>query len=266
MRFLRYPGGKTKILSYLVTFLPNRETILGDYIEPFLGGGSVFFRINPQNAILNDLNEDLINLYKAIKRDSEKVWEIYSSFPVGKSAYYSIRNDSDKKKSMYYKAAKILYLNRTCFKGMWRHNQSGKFNVGYGGEARRWVLKKDNLLELSKRFKNAKIFQSDFEEIIRNSNKGDFIFLDPPYKPGEKDLEELHYKNGRFLYEDQKRLSDVLRTYSSRKKINWAMTNSSHPEIIKLYRKFKIRSIPIGTGPKPGIYTRDSKEVLITNY
>lgn len=266
MKFLRYPGGKSKLLSYLVNFLPTKKDIKGTYIEPFVGGGSVYFHINPETALISDLNSELIELYKGIKLYPHKVWEIFESFPSGKTAYYEIRDKQMDGKPLYYKAARILYLNRTCFKGMWRHNSNGVFNVGYGGEERRWVITHQNILELSKTLRKANIHNSDFEEIILSASKNDFIFLDPPYKPGEKDLMELHYRNGKFLFDEQVRLSETLKSLPKSKNIRWAMTNSSHKDILKLYQDFKIRKIPFGTSDKPGIQTKDSKEVLITNY
>jgi len=266
MKFLRYPGGKSKLLSYLVNHLPKSEDIKGTYIEPFVGGGSVFFHMNPNQALISDLNSELITLYKGIKLYPHKVWEIFESFPTGKVAYYKIRNKGSEGKPLYYKAARTLFLNRTCFKGMWRHNSRGDFNVGYGGEERRWVITHQSIVDLSRIFRKAEILNNDFEEIIQNASKNDFIFLDPPYRPGERDLHELHYNNGKFLFDEQIRLADVLKNLPKSKRIRWAMTNSSHRDILKLYEGFNIKKIPFGTGDKPGIQTKKSKEVLITNY
>lgn len=266
MKFLRYPGGKTKMLSYLVNHLPNKTDIKGTYIEPFVGGGSIFFYINPDKALISDLNKELINLYKGIKLYPHKVWETFESFPIGKSGYYDIRDNNYENKPLYYRAARILYLNRTCFKGMWRHNTNGNFNVGYGGEQRRWVITHQNIVELSQIFKKARIMQNDFEDVIVNSSKDDFIFLDPPYKPGERDLNELHYSNGKFLFEEQIRLSETLKSLPKSKNIRWAMTNSSHKDIVGLYKNYNIKMIPLCTSDKPGVQTRKNNEVLITNY
>jgi DNA adenine methylase len=266
MKFLRYPGGKSKLLSYLVKFLPKSKEIKGTYIEPFVGGGSVFFHMNPDNALISDLNSELITLYKGIKFYPHKVWATFESFPSGRSSYYKLRDESTKGKPLYFRAARTLYLNRTCFKGMWRHNTNGDFNVGYGGEERRWVITHESILALSQIFRKTKILNNDFEEVILGASKYDFIFLDPPYKPGERDLHELHYQNGKFLFNEQIRLAETLKSLPKSKKIRWAMTNSSHKDILKLYKGFKIKKIPFGTGDRPGIQTKSSKEVLITNY
>lgn len=267
MRFLRYPGGKGRLLEYLTNYLPNNKELKGSYIEPFVGGGSVFLHIKPERAIISDLNSELINLYRGIKLYPHKVWEIFEAFPPGKKSYYTIRDSKQVKETLPYKAARTLYLNRTCFKGMWRHNPQGNFNVGYGGEERRWVITHDNIVELSKVLKQADIQNRDFENIVHLASKKDFIFLDPPYKPGEKDLTEAHYINGKFSYEEQQRLADVILSIPKSKKIRWAMTNSSHKEITKLYEKHcTISIIPVGVSNRPGILTKKSNEVLITNY
>jgi DNA adenine methylase len=266
MKFLRYPGGKSKLLFFLASLLPRTDKIDGRYIEPFVGGGAIFLYIQPRRAIISDLNKELIDLYKGIKNYPHSVWKTFESFPSGKEAYYRIRDEEYSHKPLYYRAARTLYLNRTCFKGMWRHNPRGNFNVGYGGEDRRWVITHKNIVELSKRFKKATIICSDFEPILDKCRDGDFVFVDPPYKPGEKELLESHYIIGKFSFKDQLRLSKKLKEISNRETINWLMTNSSNPEICELYSDFNIAKVPIGTSKVIGVSTKNSKEVIISNY
>lgn len=266
MRFLRYPGGKSKLLSFLVHFLPPKNEIEGKYIEPFVGGGSVFLHLNPSNPIIADLNAELIDLYKGIKNYPHKVWEIFKSFPSGKKAYYKIRDNHDTNRPIYFRAARTLYLNRTCFKGMWRHNPQGKFNVGYGGEERRWAITHESIVEVSNKLIKVKIMQADFEKTLDMSSSGDFIFLDPPYNPGEKEMKEAHYINRRFSYDDQKRLASKVMELSKNNDIKWLMTNSSNPAISKLYKGFNITKIPKGTSGVVGVFSNNSNEVLISNY
>jgi len=266
MKFLRYPGGKGKLLAYLSDLLPNDIREKGKYIEPFVGGGSVFLLVRPSNAIISDLNIDLIELYKGIRNYPHKVWETFKNYPVGKEAYYQIRDQEYRDEPLYYRAARTLYLNRTCFKGMWRHNPKGRFNVGYGGEERRWVITHNNIIELSQIFKNVTILHSDFESVLENVSDDDFIFLDPPYKPGEKQMLQTHYINGKFSYDDQVRLSIKLNEVGRRKRIRWLMTNTSHPEICNLYKQFYVRKIPRGVSNVIGVHTNTSNEVVILNY
>ncbi|MFC1902359.1 DNA adenine methylase [Chloroflexota bacterium] len=266
IRFLRYPGGKGKLLLYLNKLFPKNISIHGRYIEPFIGGGSVFLFLQPREAIISDLNQELIDLYKGIRNYPHKVWETFSNYPSGKEVYYQIRDTEYAHKPMYYRAARTLYLNRTCFKGMWRHNPEGKFNVGYGGEGRRWVITHDNIVELSIVFKKATILRSDFENMLDSAQDDDFIFLDPPYLPGEKQMLQAHYINGRFSFEDQVRLAEKLQSVSRRNKIRWMMTNTAHPDVCHLYKDFNIHQIPRGVSSIIGVHTCNSNEVVISNY
>jgi len=263
-KFLRYPGGKQRLLNYIIPHLPASDSITNNYIEPFVGGGAVFFAINPVRAILSDINHELIMLYRGIKYAPRKVWKQYSSFPSTKEGYYTIRDEFTCNR-LISRAARILYLNRTCFKGMWRHNSKGEFNIGYGGQDRRWVINEKDLVEVSKRLKKVELLCADFEKVINSSAAGDFIFLDPPYKPHEKECVNEHFTYGRFTFQDHIRLSRVLQSATSRG-VKWAMTTSSHKDILSLFEGNQVIKIPIGTGSKPGILTKDSGEVLIRNY
>jgi len=263
--FIRYPGGKQRILNHILSFLPKKEQIKGKYIEPFLGSGAVFFALNPKFALLSDINPELIDLFRGIRISPNRIWEIYKSFPKTKEAYYKIRALKTDDKDLVFRAARTLYLNRTCFKGMWRHNSKGQFNVGYGGQDRRWVINVRILKETSKILKNATLKCSDFEKIINKSEEGDFMFLDPPYKPGDLELEHSHYLYSKFKYSDYCRLAESLKKASDRN-VKWALTISSHPKILNLFKENQIIFLPKGTGNKPGILTLNSAEVLICNY
>ncbi len=254
------------MLKFLNNFLPTKEEIRGTYIEPFVGGGSVFLSLRPNKALLADINHELIELYKGIRNYPHKVWETFSSFPEGKNAFYDLRDSDYNTKPLYYRAARILYLNRTCFKGMWRHGVNGNFNVGYGGEGRRWAINHSNIIELSKVLKQSKLIVADFERILNCVQDGDFIFLDPPYKPGQKEMKDAHYSYGKFTYNDQVRLSNKLKQISKYRKIKWMMTNSSHKDICEIYKEFRITKIPKGTSEKIGVFIHKPQEVLISNF
>lgn len=265
LRFVRYPGGKNRLLPSIIPFIPSKDNIKRHYVEPFAGSGSVFFCINPKNAILSDTNRELIELYRGIKNFPEKVWSWFVRFPNTKNYYYQSRNMESKKRTLAYRAARILYLNRTCFKGMWRYNQNGEFNVGYGGQDRRWAIDEENLIEVSKRLRNVSLKTKDFEEIIDNCFQGDFLFLDPPYSAGKKDTIDYHYGINQFKFEDHIRLAKTLRR-ASRRGVKWAMTTSSHKDIQKLFTCFYFHPISMGIGKRPGILSMKSGEILITNY
>jgi len=265
IKFIRYPGGKQRILKYILPYLPPRELIEGHFVEPFVGGGAVFFALNPKDALLNDINKELIDLYYGIYKYPIKVWNIFKNFPSTKEAYYQIRGAKVSKKDLAFKAARTLYLNRTCFKGMWRHNTSGEFNVGYGGQDRRWVINKESLLEVSSRLKRASLKCADFEVVIDSCFKEDFIFVDPPYKPGEREIFNAHYLYNKFSFDDYQRLALSLKKASNRG-VKWALTTSSHSDILDLFLGNQIVHLIKGTGKRPGIMANNSGEVLVRNY
>ncbi len=263
-KFLRYPGSKRRMLDFLIRHLPQKDDISGSYVEPFVGSGAVFFLLSPKKAILSDINPDLINLFKGIKKSPRNVWANYCEFGNSKLDYEEIRR-SNKLRTIQEKAARVLYLNRTCFKGMWRTNKKGMFNVGYGGQDRRWAINEQNLIEVSEALKAAQIHCVDFEETISSAKSGDFIFVDPPYRPGLKHETNDHYSGKTFNFEDQQRLAKMLR-WATKNKILWAMTNTSHRDIVKLYSGCYKLNFPTGTGHLPGLLVKRPGEVLISNY
>lgn len=265
IKFIRYPGGKQRMVEYIIPYLPPQKSIKGTFVEPFVGGGALFFALNPKKAILSDINKELIDLYRGIRRYPLKVWEIYKSFPETKKAYYEIRAAEVDKTNLAARAARILYLNRTCFKGMWRHNMNGEFNVGYGGQDRRWVISEETLLEVSKRLKHASMKCTDFEKVIDSCMVGDLLFVDPPYRPGEHEMVHAHYMFGKFTYPEHQRLAATLKR-ASKRGVKWVMTTTSHPKISSLFSDNLIVPLPKGTGKSPGMLTNNSGEVLICNY
>lgn len=262
--FLRYPGSKRRLLAYLGKYLPPSSTIVGRYVEPFVGSGAVFLYLHPRKAILSDINKELIDLYRGVRLDPRQVWQIYSTFGRTKRDYWQIRSAS-LPAPLSVRAARTLYLNRTCFKGMWRHNRYGEFNVGYGGQSRRWVIGEETLVEIGRRLRRAKITCDDFEGIIDDTGPGDFLFLDPPYRPGFKELTNDHYAFRQFTFEDHRRLAAALRR-AQRRGACWAMTTSSHPDVAALFKGNRLISLPRGTGAMPGQLVVDSGEILVLSY
>jgi DNA adenine methylase len=263
-RFLRYPGGKGRLLPVLSPYLPVAKYIKGRYIDPFVGGASVFFYLRPTRALLSDVNRDLMDLYSTLRSFPQETWVKYAKLPNTKEGYYQIRSLDPKDLDCTERASRLLYLNRTCFKGMWRQNKEGKFNIGYGGESRRWVITENELIEVSKRLRSAEIMCADFETILDDVKSDDFVFLDPPYRPGYRELRNAHYVGQEFSYEDHERLANILRFVTNRR-VPWIMTNSAHPDICSLYEGNSIIGMPIGTGAKPGLLSSSGGEVIIYN-
>jgi DNA adenine methylase len=265
VRFLRYPGGKQRILDCLLKYLPARETIKGRFVEPFVGGGAIFFALDPREALLADANAELIDLYRGLRRYPDQVWEHFSAFPSSKKGYYTVRALDADGLDLDLGAARTLYLNRTCFKGMWRHNSRGQFNVGYGGQDRRWALGKECLKTIARRLRRATLRCCDFEESIQECRKEDFLFLDPPYQPGERELVHDHFAWSRFRYADHERLAKALR-WATNKSVRWAMTTTSHPDVLGLFRRQNVIPLPRGPRTRLGRPVGESGEVLIRNY
>jgi len=265
VNFLRYPGGKSRMLDFLIPKLISGLNEANRLVEPFAGGCAVFFYISPKCALLSDINPELIALYLGIQQYPDEIWDIFRSFPSTKTAYYKIRRLKHNNFDLRIRAARTLYLNRTCFKGMWRHNSKGEFNIGYGGQDRRGVIKREILIKISRRLQNVTLKCSDFEDVINLCKERDFIFVDPPYRPGEREMIHNHYLYGNFKFDDHKRLAETLEN-ATKKGIKWAMTTSSHPDIINLFKNYYIDCFTKGTGRKIGILTKNSAEVLIRNF
>jgi DNA adenine methylase Dam len=179
--FLRYAGSKRRLVSYIKGYLQPPDLIPGRYIDPFVGGGGVFLSLDFNEALLSDINRELMDLYRAIKQDPIGVWSIFESYPSTKRDYYRIRNNKKVSKlDLITRAARTLYLNRTCFRGWWRYNAQGQFNVGYGGQGRRWAITEDDLIAVSRKLENVTILDGDFENVINSSQFGDFVLEGEP--------------------------------------------------------------------------------------
>jgi DNA adenine methylase len=265
VRFLRYPGGKQRILDFLLRHLPTREAIQGRFVEPFVGGGAIFFALDPRAALLTDANAELIDLYRGLRRYPGEVWDHFRGFPSSKRGYYDVRGLDPDDLDLAGKAARTLYLNRTCFKGMWRHNSRGQFNVGYGGQDRRWALGEECLQVIARRLRRAVLRCCDFEESIEECTRKDFLFLDPPYQPGERDLTHDHFAWSRFRYADHERLARALHR-AAKRSVCWAMTTTSHPDVLGLFPGHRVTPLPRGPRTKRGRPVGESGEVLIHNY
>lgn len=263
--FLRYPGGKSRITEFLVARVKSHEAKSRRVVEPFVGGGSFFFALRPTKALLADLNPELIDLYRGIRLDPRAVWARFRSFPSNKRAYYRIRAWDPETLDLASRAARTLYLNRTCFKGMWRHNIKGHFNVGYGGQDRRWVVTLRHMVHLSRLLKIAAIRCVDFEQTIDSCGKSDFVFVDPPYRPGAREMIHDHYRFGKFSFQEQRRLAAALKR-ASKRGVRWALTTTSHPDVVGLFRGHFIELIPKGPRAQIGQLTRSSGEVFIRNW
>jgi len=230
--FLKWPGGKRWLVENYKHLLPT--AIKGRYIEPFLGGGAVFFALQPKEALLSDLCDDLIAVYRGIRNQPSQVARFLESHAVSHNTEYYYRIRDEEPRLIAERAARILYLNRACFNGIYRVNRQGKFNVPIG--TRQNILRNDDFNKLSRVLGQSTIKLSDFEPIIEDARKGDFVFVDPPYTVKHNSNGFIKYNEILFSWDDQRRLHDCLVKARSRG-VSILMTNANHYSVRELYKK-----------------------------
>lgn len=206
------------------------------YIEPFLGSGAVFFSLQPDSAILNDINEELIETYKAIKKDWRTVARLLGKHQKKHNYDYYYKIRTVKCSSSASVAARLIYLNRTCWNGLYRVNLNGKFNVPIGTK-NKVILETDDFRKISLLLKNTELINDDFESIIDKAREGDFIFIDPPYTVKHNKNGFIKYNEKLFSWSDQERLKKAVKRASNRGAMALVM-NANNEEIVKLYSEF----------------------------
>jgi len=229
--FLRWPGGKRWISDEIVRNICKAEYTR--YVEPFLGGGAVFFQLQPNNAILSDLNNELVETYKTVKTSSDELIDKLKALPVSKEKYYEIRQW--KPESSLDVAVRFLYLNRLAFAGMYRVNSKGQFNVPYGDGRRVNILWEKNMIShASKVLQRANIVSSDFNDIMRDTGHGDIVYCDPTYTASHNNNGFIRYNENVFKWEDQIRLAQAALGAVGRG-ATVIVSNAAHDAIAKLY-------------------------------
>ncbi len=259
--FLKWAGGKRWLVANHASIFPKTY---GRYIEPFLGSGAVYFHLRPTNALLTDVNSELINVYKVI-RDEWKLLEqalIEHQTRHSSDYFYTIRAESPREKIDC--AARFIYLNRTCWNGLYRVNRKGEFNVPRGTKDS-VVLDSDNFEATSRCLRRATLKVADFEDSIDSARDGDFIFVDPPYTVKHNTNGFIKYNDKIFSWDDQIRLSNALMRASNRG-VMIVMTNANHESVKDLYKNFNHfslsrHSVLAGMVEKRGA----TEELLVTN-
>ena len=231
---LKWAGGKRWFVSNYQELLPKK---FNKYIEPFLGSGAVFFGIQPEKALISDLNPELINLYEVIRDEPSKLEKKLKEHQRKHSTeyYYSMRSLQPRNKITA--AARTLYLNRTCWNGLYRVNLKGEFNVPKGTKDN-VVLATDDFHRLSEILGKAEIKCQDFQESINAADEGDFLFVDPPYTVAHNNNGFVKYNQNLFSWEDQLRLRDVLLAAVQRG-VEVVLTNAAHNSVKEIYSDFE---------------------------
>jgi len=272
--FVKWVGGKRQLLKQFKElglyppegFNPNKAT----YFEPFVGGGAVFLDLLPQKAVLSDMNQELIITYNVIKNDVKSLIKSLKKYKYDKEFFLKIRAQKIDELSDLKIASRFIYLNRTCFNGMYRVNNQGQFNVPFGKYNNPLICDEENLLKLSKTLKNIKILHQDYKQVLKKAKKGDFVYFDPPYYPVNKTSSFTNYTKEAFLEKEQEELRDTFVELHKRGCFVM-LSNSNTPFINKLYsgidKKIKVHKIDANRMINSKTSKRGKiKEVLVINY
>jgi DNA adenine methylase len=266
---VKWAGGKTKIIAQLSRYLP---VAFNNYHEPFLGGGAVFFYLFPgikrrnASAFLSDSVEELINLYKVIKDKVEALIIVSKNHIYDQKYYYEIRSQNPAELTDLQRASRTLYLNKTCFNGLYRVNSKGQFNVSFGDYSNPVIVNGEVLRNASLAFQSTRLAVGDFELVLENAGAGDFIYLDPPYVPLSPTSNFTGYTAGSFGMADHRRLREVFETLSARG--CYVMLSNSNTEFTReLYKGCNIKTINALRAINSDARKRGSiKELVILSY
>ena len=260
---IKWVGGKTQLLDVILQKAPSS---FNTYYEPFLGGGAVFFALSPDKAVINDLNVQLINLYRQIASDTENVRLMLELLETmhNEEFYYECRNRFNelisKGENTAETAGLFVYLNKTGFNGLYRINSKGLFNVPSAKKEKVSLYSMNNLKAASSALKKATILNCDFEEACNGCGEGDFVFFDSPYY-NTFDT----YQSGGFSLECHKRLYELYKRLSD-KGAYCMLTNSNEEYIKDLYKDYKIDVVNVRRMINRNGNDRKGQEVVITNY
>lgn len=271
--FVKWVGGKRQLLTQfrrLNLYPPEKFDIkTGKYFEPFVGGGAVFFDLLPKEGYLSDLNKELVTTYNVIKNDVDGLIKSLKKHKTDKEYFLTVRAQDPKALSDLNIASRFIFLNRTCFNGMYRVNSKGGFNVPYGKYSNPLICDEDNLKKVSKELQGIEIKHQDYKEVLKKAKKGDFVYFDPPYYPVSKTASFTSYTAESFLDKEQTELRDTVLELDKRG-CYVMLSNSDTPFINKIYSGFKgIRISKVEAGRainSNGSGRGKITEVLVTNY
>ncbi|MHA1195623.1 MAG: DNA adenine methylase [Promethearchaeota archaeon] len=266
--FLKWAGGKRQLISQMDPYFPKK---FNKYIEPFVGGGAIFFYLLPKRAILMDINQELINVYNVIKNNIEELINSLKKHVNEREYYYKIRN-LDRDPSIYEnlsnveKASRTIYLNRCCYNGLYRVNSKGQFNVPFGRYKNPQFCDEKNLMVVHEALQNVEIVNASFEKCLDFAEKNDFIYLDPPYVPISSSSNFTSYTKDNFGREDQIKLHHIFKALDERG-CKVMLSNSYNEFILNLYKDYKINILQAKRAINSDAKKRgEIRELLITNF
>ncbi len=265
--FLKWAGGKGALLEAYAPLFPPPGAFRR-YFEPFLGGGAVFFKLLPSDALLSDLNAELINAYRQVQRRVEELIPLLKEHERlhCREHYYEVRSLSPSSLSPLARAARFIYLNRTCYNGLYRENSKGCFNVPMGRYRNPQVCQDGLLREVSRALQGVELRTLSFERIGKFVRRGDFIYLDPPYRPISQTSSFTGYSKEGFGDGEQRRLAAFFRRMDAEGAL-LMLSNSDHPFIRELYEDFLVLTVEAPRSINSRADRRGKvRELVILNY
>lgn len=259
--FLKWAGGKTQILDELMNRAPER---FNQYIEPFVGGGALFFTLQPKAGVIADSNPELINVYQSLSRNVEQVIAHLQKLKNTEADYYRIREMRFTELDEAFAAARTIYLNRTCYNGLYRVNKKGQFNVPFGRYKNPRICQPEVLRAASEALQNVEIICGDYKEILARAAKpGDFIYIDLPYLPVSKYADFKRYTKEQFYEEDHWELAEEVERLH-KLGCHVVLTNSNHPLVHELYEAYEIKVVNTRRNISSKANTRTGEDVIVT--
>ena len=269
--FLKWAGGKLQLIEQFKNLFPHK---FHNYYEPFIGSGAVFFyvksKLKPNKVILSDTNEELINCFLIVRDKPSELVELLLNYRKkhSKEYYYAVRSIESNRLDSVNRAARLIYLNKTCFNGLYRVNSKGHFNVPFGDYESPSIFDKTTLFQASQLLQGVDLQVMTFEKVLDFAGKDDFVYLDPPYIPLSKTSSFTRYSKCDFSMTEQKQLSEVFETLDSRGCFVM-LSNSDHALTRELYRHYKKNTVVVrakrminSVGSKRGAIN----ELIVTNY
>lgn len=264
--FVKWVGGKRQLLVVLHAAAPSD---FGRYYEPFIGGGAFFFSQLPDKATISDANQELINCYQVVRDNVEALIRSLRLHKNEEEHFYAVRAKNISSMTPVQRASRFIFLNKTCFNGLYRENKSGQFNTPFGRYENPKIVDTENLLAISEYLRSfdVEINWSSYQTVLNKAQSGDFVYFDPPYVPLTKTASFAGYVKGGFGLVEQAKLANVFGELT--KKGVLVMLSNSNTEIIHdMYKDFKIQTVHASRSIncKGGKRGKEANEVLVTNY
>lgn len=260
---LKWAGGKGQLLGALMPRLPARFT---RYYEPFAGGAALFFALAPRKAVLCDTNAELVNVYTVVRDELPGLVRNLRGYRYDKKLFYEVRSQRPDSLDEVARAARFIYLNRTCFNGLYRVNRRGEFNVPFGRYTNPTILDLPRLQKASRVLQEAEVRLTDFAAVDEEAKRGDFVYFDPPYVPRNRTSSFTAYTAEAFDMAAQERLAELFRRLD-RRGCKLMLSNSDTEPVHKLFKGFRVERVPANRNINARASARGAiYEVIVRNY